>query len=95
MNTLEFLAQLNDAEKGWGLWIDRHNIEQHHVGQYSFENDRLPKSFVHVGNLDYLAHLRQKYILANTTNDKSEKVLGKEWAENFLSQWQNEQAVKA
>lgn len=85
MDTLEFLAQLNDAEKGWGLWIDRNQLEQYHVGQYSYENDRIPKSFIHVGNLDQLAHLRQQYILANTSPDKSEEILGREWAEQFLS----------
>ena len=89
MNTLEFLAQLNDAEKGWGLWVNRDQIDQHHVGQYSFDNDRMPKSFTHIGSLDQLAHLRQKYILENTSLAKSEEVLGKEWAENFLSQWQS------
>lgn len=88
MNTLEFLAQLNDAEKNWGLWINRDQIDEYHVGQYSYENDRLPKSFVHVGNLDQLAHQRQKYILENTSASQTEEVLGKEWAESFLSQWQ-------
>jgi hypothetical protein len=88
MNTVEFLAQLNDAEKGLGLWIDRENPIQHHVGQYAFENDRLPKNFVHVASLDHLAHLRQKYILDNTSSSKSEEILGQEWAEQFLSQWQ-------
>ncbi len=90
MNTKEFLAQLNDAEKGWGLWIDRNQIDHNHVGTYSFENDRLPKSFIHVGSLDQLAHQRQKYILENIDSGKSEEVLGVEWAEGFLSQWQSQ-----
>jgi hypothetical protein len=47
MKTLEFLSELNAAPQGWGFWIDRQQIEANHVGQYSFENDRLPKSFVH------------------------------------------------
>ncbi len=88
MNTLEFLAQLNDAEKGWGLWVDRNRIDQCHVGQYFFENDRLPKSFVHVANLNELAHLRQKYILKNNSSNCSDMLLGQEWAKNYLSQWQ-------
>jgi hypothetical protein len=88
MNTLEFLAQLNDAEKGWGLWVDRSQTDHCHVGQYSFENDRLPKSFVHVADLNYLAHLRQKYILNHTTSNLNETLLGQEWAKSFLSQWQ-------
>lgn len=44
MKTLEFLSELNAAPQGWGFWIDRQHIEANHVGQYSFENDRLPKS---------------------------------------------------
>lgn len=88
MNTLEFLSQLNDSEKGWGLWVDRENREEHHVGQYAFENDRLPKAFVHVASLESLAHLRQKYILDNNASAKSETVLGQEWAKQFLSEWQ-------
>ncbi|GCA96027.1 MULTISPECIES: hypothetical protein [Microcystis] len=47
MKTLEFLSELKAAPQGWGFWIDRQQIEANHVGQYSFENDRLPKSFVH------------------------------------------------
>jgi hypothetical protein len=94
MNTLEFLAQLNDAEKGWGLWVNRDQIDQHHVGQYSFENDHMSKSFIHIGSLDQLAHLRQKYILENTSSAKSEEVLGQEWAEDFLSQWQSQLKVQ-
>ena len=89
MNTLEFLAQLNDAEKGWGLWVNRDQIEDNRVLQYA-DNDRMPKSFIHLDSLDQLAHLRQKYILENASSAKSEEVLGQEWAEDFLSQWQSQ-----
>lgn len=88
MNTSEFLSNLNDAEEGWGLWVDRNELEHCHVGQYSFENDRLPKSFIHVANLNYLAHLRQKYILNHLSLNLNETILGQEWAKTFLSQWQ-------
>lgn len=90
MNTLEFMAQLNDAEKGWGLWIDRANPEQYHVGQYAFENDRMPKNFVHVASLDRLAHLRQVYIVNNPSTSKSEEMLGREWATQFINEWQSQ-----
>ena len=93
MNTLEFLAQLNDAEKGWGLWINRDQIDDNRVLQYA-DNDRMPKSFTHIGSLDQLAHERQKYILENASSAKSETVLGQEWAENFLSQWQSQLKVQ-
>jgi hypothetical protein len=87
MTALEFLAQLNDAEKEWGLWIDRNNLEEYHVGHYSYEHDRMPKSFLHVGKLEELAHLRQKYILDNVSSVKSDEILGLEWAKSFISQW--------
>ncbi|MDB9314769.1 hypothetical protein PN462_16770 [Spirulina sp. CS-785/01] len=86
MNTLEFLSQLNDAEKGWGLWVDRNHTEQYHVGQYSFENDQLPKSFIHVGSLDTLAHQRQSYLLHGAASTNEETILSQEWAENVLSE---------
>ncbi|MGK7915117.1 MAG: hypothetical protein AB4038_06150 [Prochloraceae cyanobacterium] len=88
MKTEEFLAQLNTADRGWGLWLDRNNIQEYHVGQYSFENDYLPKSFVHVGSLEQLAHQRQKYILNHNREQKNSEGLGKEWANNLLCQWQ-------
>lgn len=94
MNTTEFLAQLNDAEKDWGLWIDRNNTDEHHVGHYSFETDHLPKSFVHVASLDRLAHLRQQYILSRTPSGNSEDALGKEWAEVFLGEWKSQDLAK-
>jgi hypothetical protein len=93
MNTLEFLAQLNESEKGWGLWINRDKLEEHHVGHYSFDNDRMPKSFVHVASLEELAHSRQKYILGNISSSNNEKVLGQEWAKRFLSEWQAQWSV--
>lgn len=43
MNTLEFLSQLNTTTKEWGLWISRDNVDEHHIGLYLFENDRIPK----------------------------------------------------
>lgn len=92
MNTKEFLAQLNDAEKDWGLWINRNNFDEYHVGHYSVENDRFPKSFVHVKNLDELAHLRQKYIIFHASSGKSEDMLGQDWADQFLSQWHGERS---
>lgn len=95
MSTLEFLAQLNTAIKGWGLWISRDDLNAHHIGQYSFENDRLPKNFVYVGNLEDLAHIRQKYILTHLKSPKNEDALGKEWAESFLSQWKAQWLVPA
>lgn len=88
MNTLEFLSQLNDAEKEWGLWVDREETQQYHVGHYCYNNDRLPKGFVHVGSLNDLAHLRQKHILSHASRQKSEEALGREWAESFLSKTQ-------
>jgi hypothetical protein len=94
MNTLEFLAQLNTSTKEWGLWINRNNPKEHHEGHYSFESDGMPRSFVHVGTLEELAHQRQHYILHNASSAKSEEVLGKEWAENFLSQCQSQLLVK-
>jgi hypothetical protein len=94
MNTLEFLAQLNTSTKEWGLWVNRENLNEHHEGHYSFESDRMPRSFVHVGTLEELAHQRQKYILNNASSVKSEEVLGKEWAESFLSQCQAQWFVK-
>lgn len=90
MTTLEFMAQLNDAEKGWGLWVDRDHPDQHHVGQYAFENDRMPKNFVHVASLDRLAHLRQVYILDKQGTPETEAQLGREWAEQFLKEWQSQ-----
>ncbi|MDY6785898.1 MAG: hypothetical protein SW833_25675 [Cyanobacteriota bacterium] len=90
MNTVQFLGQLNDAEKGWGLWVDRNNIEEHHVGQYAFENDRMPKSFAHVASLDNLAHQRQTYIANNSSSGKSEETLGHEWAEQFIAAWKSQ-----
>lgn len=86
MNTVEFLSQLNDAEKNWGLWVDQKHTENYHVGQYFFENDRLPKSFVHLGTLDELAHSRQKYILNHSSSGIKEELLAKEWAEKLISQ---------
>jgi hypothetical protein len=88
MNTLEFLAQLNEAEKEWGLWVDRQQLTDHHVGHYSYETDHLPESFVHVGSLEELAHQRQKYILENNASNQSEEALSRQWAQEFLSQWQ-------
>lgn len=90
MNTVQFLEQLNDAEKGWGLWLDRNNPAEHHVGQYAFENDRMPKNFVHVASLDSLAHQRQTYIMNNSSLEKSEELLGHEWAEQFIAEWQSQ-----
>ncbi|WP_013324534.1 hypothetical protein [Gloeothece verrucosa] len=87
MKTKEFLARLNTAAKGWGVWINRNNVDENHVGQYGFENDCLPKSFVFAGSLEELAHLRQKYILKATKPEKSDEELGQEWAQNFLEQW--------
>jgi hypothetical protein len=95
MNTLEFLTQLNTATKEWGLWISRDNPIEHHIGHYSFEHDCMPRRFIHVGSLEELAHLRQHYILDNTSSVKNEEVLGKEWAENFLSRWQARWLVTA
>lgn len=88
--SFDFLAQLNDAEKGWGFWIDRNHIEQYHVGQYSFENDRLPKSFIHVGSLENLAHERQKYIMSHVApslnnSGNNDETLSKDWAKTVLS----------
>ena len=88
MQTEEFLAKLNNAQKGWGLWVNRQNIHENHVGQYSFENDCLPKNFIHVGSLEKLAHLRQAYLLEKTNEKASEEKLSEEWADVFLSQWQ-------
>lgn len=88
MNTLEFLTQLNEAEKDWGLWIDRQQPDNHHVGHYAYETDHLSKSFLHVGSLEELAHERQEYILANESTNQSEEALGRQWAETFLAQWQ-------
>jgi hypothetical protein len=90
MKTKQFLANLNTATKGWGLWINKNNPQENHVGQYSFENDCLPKSFIHAGSLEELAHLRQKYILSTTTAKEKSANLGEEWAENFLDQWQTQ-----
>jgi hypothetical protein len=87
MNTADFLAQLNDAEKGWGLWINRDRVSEYHVGQYAFENDRLPKDFIHVASLDKLAHQRQRYILSRMATHDNETALGQEWADGFLRQW--------
>ncbi|MGK7924637.1 MAG: hypothetical protein AB4290_05170 [Spirulina sp.] len=87
--SFDFLAQLNDAEKGWGFWIDLNHVEHYHVGQYSFENDRLPKSFIHIDSLDNLAHDRQQYILSHLAPDRNpsdnDEMLGKEWAKTVLS----------
>lgn len=88
--SFDFLAQLNDAEKGWGFWIDREHIENYHVGQYSFENDRLPDSFIHIGSLDNLAHDRQEYIMShiapsfNNYSGNNDETLGQEWAKTVL-----------
>lgn len=86
MKTKQFLANLNMATKGWGLWINRNNLQENHVGQYCYENDYLPESFVHAGSLEELAHLRQQYILNHEPKNNAE--LGEEWAENFLDHWQ-------
>ena len=88
MTTEEFLARFNIADKGWGLWLNRNNIHEYHLGNYSFENDRLPKSFVHAGSLNDLAHYRQKYLLQKNNIKKSAELLAREWAEQFLLQWQ-------
>jgi hypothetical protein len=88
MNTLEFLSSLNNATKEWGLWINRDCLSEHHVGHYSFEQDHLAKSFIHVGNLEELAHLRQHYILENLASTNNEEELSRQWAEKFLSEWQ-------
>lgn len=85
MKTLEFLSTLNTAPKGWGFWLDRQRTDENHIGQYSFENDRLPKSFVHVGSLNELAHLRQQYILSHFDGRHSEEELGIEWAREVLA----------
>lgn len=90
MTTFEFLAQLNEAEKEWGLWVDCQQLDDHHVGHYSYETDHLAESFVHVGSLEELAHQRQKYILENSASNQSEEILGRQWAEALLSQWQAE-----
>jgi hypothetical protein len=90
MSIEEFLAQLNVAQKGWGLWVNRDNGRDYHIGQYAFENDRMPKNFIHVDNLDHLAHIRQQYICSKSSEKTNEVLLGKEWAENFLSQWRNQ-----
>jgi hypothetical protein len=90
MNTFEFLSQLNEAEKEWGLWVDRQQPDDHHVGHYSYETDHLPESFAHAGSLEELAHQRQKYILENAASNQSEEALGQQWAEGFLSQWQGQ-----
>ena len=89
MTVEEFLTQLNIAQKGWGLWIDRNDIHNYHIGQYAFENDRIPKSFVHVDNLDHLAHLRQQYIQSRQDKDNTSNInhLSREWANKFLAQW--------
>jgi hypothetical protein len=89
MSIEEFLGQLNTAEKGWGLWINRNDIHEYHVGQYAFDNDRIPKCFVHVDNLDHLAHLRQQYIQSKASTEIDQALLGQEWAENFLSHWRS------
>jgi hypothetical protein len=85
MKTLEFLSTLNTAPKGWGFWLDRQHIEESHIGQYSFENDRLPKSFIHLGSLAELAHLRQKYILGHPNTNCNDDELGMEWARQVIS----------
>ena len=85
MKTLEFLSELNAAPQGWGFWIDRQHIEASHVGQYSFENDRLPKSFVHIGSLAELAHQRQKYILSHLDSNGNVEELAQEWVQTLLA----------
>lgn len=86
METKQFLANLNTADKGWGLWINKQNPQENHVGQYAFENDYLSKNFIHVGSLEELAHLRQQYILKTSVRSKNDTELGEEWAEDFLKQ---------
>lgn len=86
MKTIEFLSSLNTANKGWGLWINTKNIDEHHVGQYSFENDYLPKSFVHLGSLDELAHSRLNYLLHTASASKNDQSLAQEWASHLLSE---------
>lgn len=56
-----------------------------HVGQYSFENDLLPKSFVHIGSLAELAHQRQKYILSHLDSNGNVEELAQEWAQTLLA----------
>jgi hypothetical protein len=85
MKTLEFLSTLNTAPKGWGFWLDRQRIEENHIGQYSFENDRLPKSFIHLGSLAELAHSRQQYILNHLDTRRDDDELGMEWARELLA----------
>jgi hypothetical protein len=94
MNTSEFLAQLNVTDRGLGLWISRENLQEHHVGHYAFDNDRIPKFFIHAGSLEELAHLRQKHILNNPSSTTNEWFLGREWADNFLSKWQAQWLVQ-
>jgi hypothetical protein len=89
MSIDEFLARLNIAQKGWGLWLNRNNGKDYHVGQYAFENDRLPKEYVHVDNLDHLAHMRQEYIKSHYAEQENEFALGETWARSFLSQWRH------
>jgi hypothetical protein len=87
MKISEFLAQLNISSKDWGLWLNYDNVQEYHVGQYFYENDRLPKHYIHVASLHDLAHRRQQYILNNNASGKSDAQLGQEWADHFLSEW--------
>lgn len=86
----DFLAQLNEAEKGWGLWLDRDNGQDYHIGQYAFESDCMPKSYLHVDNLDNLVHSRQKYISSKSLQKSQEASLAKEWVDHFLTQWRSQ-----
>lgn len=95
MKTSEFLAQLNHSNKDWGLWVNRDNPEENHVGLYSFENDRLPKSFYHVASLEALAHERQSYILSHSNDPNNEQLLGRQWADSFLSTWKVKEKVSS
>ena len=90
MSVEDFLSQLNTAQKNWGLWLNRDNGQDYHVGHYAFEHDQMPKHFIHVDNLDHLAHLRQQYIWSNILEQTNEALLGQRWAENFLDQWRTQ-----
>ena len=90
MSVEDFLSQLNTAQKDWGLWLNRDNGQDYHVRHYAFEHDQMPKHFIHVDNLDHLAHLRQQYIWSNILEQTNEALLGQRWAENFLDQWRTQ-----
>lgn len=52
---VEFLKNLDSAESHRGIWVNRENIDQYRIGEFSFENGGVLDHWICIGSLDKLS----------------------------------------